>query len=139
MTADPGQPVTALDVLIVEDEPVVRSVMDQVLTRAGYSTTQADNGVAALEAVGQRDYRAIVCDIHMPRLNGIEFYQALRTRKPALADRCVFVTAVASSPPVSEFFAQADCVVIEKPYELKTLINAVSKLVGRPPSREMLL
>lgn len=126
------------DVLIVEDEPVVRSVMSQVLMTAGYSVTCAENGQDALTAVARNGFRAVVLDVHMPVLDGMRFYEALEARDADLAGRVLFITAVANAPPVAEFFARKKCRVLEKPYELKQLIDVVSDLVGRPPAREML-
>jgi CheY-like chemotaxis protein len=126
------------DVLIVEDEPGVRSVMSHVLTGAGYSVTCAENGQEALSAVERSGFRAVVCDVHMPVLDGMSFYQALEEKDASLAGRVLFVTAVADIPSVAEFFVRKKCRVLEKPYELKELLDIVSGLVGRPPAREML-
>jgi CheY-like chemotaxis protein len=128
-----------LDVLIVEDEPVVRSVMSRVLTEAGYDVTAVDNGFVALEAVEQNSFRAIVCDVHMPVLDGLRFYEQLASVAPDLIRRVLFITGIADSQPVADFFARNKCRVLEKPYELKALVTAVASLVGRPPSRAMLL
>jgi CheY-like chemotaxis protein len=128
-----------LDVLIVEDEPVVRAVMSKVLTEAGYAVSAVDNGFVALDAVEQHAFRAIVCDVHMPVLDGLGFYQQLESKAPDLARRVLFITAVAHTGAVAEFFAKNDCRVLEKPYELKALVTAVAQLVGRAPARGMLL
>jgi CheY-like chemotaxis protein len=128
-----------LDVLIVEDEPVVRSVMSKVLTEAGYEVTAVDNGFVALDAVEQNAFRAIVCDVQMPVMDGIQFYEAMEMKAPDLTRRVLFITAVAKVGPVAEFFARNACRVLEKPYELKALVTAVATLVGRPPARAMLL
>ncbi|MBI4501230.1 MAG: response regulator [Gemmatimonadetes bacterium] len=127
------------DVLIVEDEPVVRSVMATILTRAGYTITAVENGEAALAAVHARRYRAIVCDVKMPVVDGLQLYEQLESLHPALASRVIFVTAVARAPKVAEFLNDTGRPVFEKPYELKALVLAVADLVNRPPSREMLL
>jgi two-component system response regulator GlrR len=133
--------VTALpqhDILVVEDEPIVRSVMSHVLTASGYSVTCAENGEAALAALDQNQFRAVVCDIHMPVLDGVRFFEALEERNADLAKRVLFVTAVGNAPSVADFFARKKCRVLEKPYELRKLLENVSFLVGRPPAREML-
>lgn len=127
------------DVLIVEDEPVVRSVMSHVLVQAGYGVTAVENGFEALKVIRERGFRAIVCDVHMPILDGLRFFEELEGVNAAQAGRVLFITAVAQAPSVAEFFARKGCRVLEKPYELKDLLGEVSLLVGRPPSREMLL
>ena len=134
-----NHPLPQQDVLIVEDEPTVRSVMSHVLVQAGYGVTAVENGFEALQAVRIQGFRAIVCDIHMPILDGMRFFEELEGVNSALARRVLFITAVAQAPSVAEFFARKGCRVLEKPYELKDLLGEVSLLVGRPPSREMLL
>jgi two-component system cell cycle response regulator CpdR len=134
--ADRDQP---LDVLIVEDEPVVRSVMSDVLAQAGYAVTAVENGLAGLKEVEQHQFRAIVCDIHMPVLDGIRFYEQVVSAHPDQARRFLFITGVAHSAVVAEFFAQKAFRVLEKPYELRALVNEVAGLVGRPPAAAMIL
>jgi CheY-like chemotaxis protein len=86
--------------------------MERVLSAAGYSSKAVENGHAALEEVGKHAYGAIVCDIAMPGMDGLEFYRALEHRHPALAPRVL---------------------LIEKPYRIKKLVDAVARLVKRPP------
>ena len=128
-----------LDVLIVEDEPVVRSVMSNILSQAGYGVVTVENGLDALKEIDQHPFLAIVCDIHMPVLDGMRFYARVESSHPELANRFLFITGVANSPAVAEFFAQNSLRVLEKPYELKALVNEVAGLVGRPPAAAMIL
>jgi PAS domain S-box-containing protein len=73
-------------ILVVEDEPVVRSLVRRTLEEAGYQVYQAPNGAAALDYVlaqpGQIDL--VLSDIVMPRLNGLELLARLRDRLPRL-------------------------------------------------------
>jgi GAF domain-containing protein/CheY-like chemotaxis protein len=69
-------------VLVVDDDPAVRSVITQTLERAGWSIGEAENGRIALQRVAARRPDAIVLDLLMPELNGFEFLAALR-REPA--------------------------------------------------------
>jgi CheY-like chemotaxis protein len=125
------------DVLIVEDEPVVRSVMERVLVEAGYEVQAVANGLEALAAVQDRSYRAVVCDIKMPLVDGPKFYGQLASGYPALAKRVLFVTGVAGAPGITEFLRNTGCRVLWKPYEIRTFVYAVSELVGRLPSTGM--
>ena len=122
------------DVLVVEDEVVPRSVMETVLTHSGYGVTAVGNVEAALAAVAEHPYGAIVCDIRMPGKDGVDFYRALEGQHPHLAERVVFVTAVESAPGVSEFLQQTGRPVLRKPYAIRALVDAVAQLVRRPPS-----
>jgi two-component system, OmpR family, response regulator len=65
-------------ILIVDDDPHIRELLDFALTKAGYETRQAEDGVAALEAAQARMPDLVVLDINMPRLDGLEVCRRLR-------------------------------------------------------------
>ncbi|MHB8846198.1 MAG: sigma-54-dependent transcriptional regulator [Nitrospirota bacterium] len=66
-------------VLIVDDEPDIRLVMSANLKKEGYHVDTAGDGEEALKKIGSRDYDAIVLDHQMPRLNGMQFLERLRS------------------------------------------------------------
>ncbi|RYF95577.1 MAG: response regulator transcription factor [Caulobacteraceae bacterium] len=65
-------------ILIVDDDPHIRELLDFALTKAGYATRQAEDGVAALAAVEEQAPDLVVLDINMPRLDGLEVCRRLR-------------------------------------------------------------
>ncbi len=65
-------------VLLVEDDPIVRIAYTKVLRTSGLELETAEDGVEALEKVRWGNFDAVVSDINMPRLSGIEFLRALR-------------------------------------------------------------
>ena len=71
-------------ILVVDDDPDLRALMSQVLTRAGYEITMAADAPAARELVAARRPDLIVSDIRMPVVSGTEFVAGLR-EDPALA------------------------------------------------------
>jgi putative two-component system response regulator len=72
-------------VLIVDDDPGVRNVITRILNMNNYETTDLDNAEDALEIVRTRSFDLIVCDIHMPGMNGLEFLEALKLIDPGIA------------------------------------------------------
>jgi CheY-like chemotaxis protein len=125
--------VTSRDVLIVEDNPSVRSVMIRVLEQAGFSVDAVPDGLEALDMLAARRYRAVVCDVLMPFVNGKEFYEQLRAQAPDQAERVVFVTGT-EELPYKRFLALSGRPVLRKPYDLREMIRVVAELVGRPPN-----
>jgi len=76
---DPAQEAaTAAQVLVVEDSVTVREVERHFLEQAGYQVTTAVNGVDGLNKAKAGDYRILITDIDMPRMNGIELIRTLR-------------------------------------------------------------
>lgn len=74
------KPLNGKQVLIVEDEVVFRSLLDNFLGALGVTTALADDGIQALEKMQQGNFDLLICDLAMPRMNGIKLVEHLRTR-----------------------------------------------------------
>ena len=70
--------------LVVEDEPMIRQLFSALLTAAGYSVAQAEDGFAALEEVRRQRPALILSDLNMPRMTGFELLSVIRRRFPAI-------------------------------------------------------
>ena len=69
------------NVLVVEDERILREAYVNILSHEGYSATQAINGRDALEKLAQKHFDLILLDILMPEMNGLEFLQKAELTK----------------------------------------------------------
>ncbi|ENQ2372679.1 TPA: two-component system response regulator RssB [Salmonella enterica subsp. enterica serovar Enteritidis] len=74
------QPLVGKQILIVEDEPVFRSLLDSWFSSLGATTALAGDGVDALELMGRFTPDLMICDIAMPRMNGLKLVENLRNR-----------------------------------------------------------
>ncbi len=119
-----------VNVLVVEDDPDTRAGMVKVLLAAGCTVAEAEDGRAALRAVEGRRFDAIVCDLRMPYLPGGGFYEELLRRNPDLARRVVFVSAIAHDPAVRQFLDGTGQPYLQKPYEVKELIETVKRVAA---------
>ncbi len=72
-------------VLVVDDEEDIRTTMRAVLRRAGYTVTAVSNGDAALQAVREHGYPAVICDLRMPGMSGDELIAKLRAEHPQVS------------------------------------------------------
>ncbi|OGU23627.1 MAG: hypothetical protein A3K13_10730 [Gemmatimonadetes bacterium RIFCSPLOWO2_12_FULL_68_9] len=104
--------------------------MRKVLVEAGFTVTEADDGLRALEIASQRRFDAIVCDLRLPYLPGGGFYEALLERDPELAKRVIFVSAIAHDPAVRQFLEATGRPYLQKPYEVKELIETVKRVAA---------
>jgi DNA-binding response OmpR family regulator len=119
-------------VLVVDDEPMVRETLGQVLSDEGYVVDLAVDGESALERVHAARPDAILLDLMMPGMNGRQFLQALR-EEPAYADVPVMImTAVHGLEVNWPTLGASD--LVEKPFNVEELLNKVALAVYR--SRE---
>ncbi|MEB4676212.1 two-component system response regulator RssB [Enterobacteriaceae bacterium G50] len=72
------QPLAGKQILIVEDEPVFRSLLDSWLSSLGAETSLAQDGVAALEILASIQPDLMICDLAMPRMNGLTLVEHVR-------------------------------------------------------------
>ena len=68
-------------ILIVDDEENIRHLLTLILKKEGYDVTAVPDGEAALEALGRSDFQAVLCDLRMPRLDGMGFLGELQRRQ----------------------------------------------------------
>jgi len=120
-----------VDILIVDDDQDVRRVFTRSLERAGYMVTAVENGLAAFAELQRHQYRAIVCDVHMPFLEGRTFYDELLKDYPQMAQRVLFATGWTEHDEVGPFLKQTGRPVLRKPVDLKELVTTVRGVAER--------
>ena len=94
-------------VLVVEDEPALAAAVSEALTDAGFVVDRAGDGEEALRRVGAKAYDLIVCDLKMPKIDGIRFYQKLSASHPDVARRVIFVTGDVAGTEAESFSRKA--------------------------------
>jgi CheY-like chemotaxis protein len=116
-------------VLIVDDEEAIRSAMRRALERRGWVVDEAADGREALLKldVGGRpgEYDAIVSDLRMPGISGIELCEQLSTLHPDLAARTIVITGDTASPAVAKFLATAGRPHLQKPFDMRLLAQLI--------------
>jgi DNA-binding response OmpR family regulator len=118
-------------VLVVDDEPMVRDTLGQVLSDEGYVVDLAVDGETALERIHAMRPDAILLDLMMPGMNGRQFLQALRD-EPAYASVPVMIMTAVHGLELSATLGVSE--VVEKPFNVDELLNKVALAVYR--SRE---
>ena len=122
-------------VLVIDDEPMIRSLVTRVL--AGYfQVTSADGVRAALAALNESQaFDAILCDLMMPTESGMDFFGVVRRLYPDLVKRVAFITGGAVTPDTSKFLETAARPVLNKPFTPEALAAFVEQLVGEGVTR----
>jgi CheY-like chemotaxis protein len=121
-----------LNILIADDDEMVRSILRLMLGARGYGVTEAADGVAALKQYREapEKYNLVLLDQHMPNLGGPEALQQMRTVCPGLK-------AILLSGGLQECAAEdletGRTRQLQKPFEYKELITLVGEMVGPAP------
>jgi signal transduction histidine kinase len=136
--APPAPPVQkARDrVLVIDDDPLVLAAMARMLAQE-FSVEKATSPREALAMLSGHRFDAIVCDVVMPEMTGMQFCTEAERRQPGVASRIVFVTGAVLMPEVQAFREQSRHVWMDKPFSLQGLLDAVRAAVdaARPPTR----
>jgi len=74
--------------------------------------------------VRSRSFDLIVCDLKMPRVDGMAFYRAIAATNPPLARRVVFVTGDVAGTDAERFLEESGCRWLAKPFRLADLLRA---------------
>src|SRR3989454_12351220 len=114
-------------ILVVDDDAVTRQAMVLLLEREGHQIVAVENGLEAMERLGDRDntFDAIVTDLQMPRLGGRAMYEQLVNSRPLVARRFVFVTGDQGRGRTRAVFEECGQPAVTKTYDLGDLINAI--------------
>ena len=125
----PQQPISleafkGLRVLVVEDEPALAQAVAEALGDAGFNVDRAGDGEEGLTRLTEADYDLIVCDLKMPRIDGMQFYRAMATATPALARRVIFVTGDVAGTDAERFLEETGCRWLSKPFRLGDLLRS---------------
>lgn len=105
-----------IDVLVVDDEPKIRQVLEQILAARGCAVRTAQDGLDGLAQFNQRHADVVVTDIKMPRMNGIELLRELKHLDPLL--NVVVITAYPSIEGAVQAMQHGACDFITKPFDI---------------------
>ncbi|MGQ0695279.1 MAG: response regulator [Nitrospiraceae bacterium] len=116
-------------VLIVDDEPDIRKVVRLTLQKAGYDVIEAENGEKAIEAINTGENRllldVIVCDIRMPKVNGIEAIAYFRQNYPRVP--LIVLTGFPDTDMATSLLRQGVVDYLVKPVEGEKLKASVAR------------
>jgi two-component system NtrC family sensor kinase len=118
-------------ILVIDDERAVRDLISDALTIEGHEVLTAENGKEGLDLIGQYRFDLVFCDLRMPEMDGQALYEEVQRDHPQVLKRIVFVTAQANSSDYGPFLRETGIPVIEKPFTLSQLRQAVTKMVGQ--------
>ena len=120
-----GEVTRGATVLLVEDERALAVAVSEALVDAGLQVDYAGDGEEALARVRQNSYDLVICDLKMPRVDGMALYRAIAAASPVLARRVIFVTGDVAGADAERFLEESGCRWLAKPFRLADLLRAV--------------
>ena len=115
-----------MNVLVVDDSKSLRLLVGVALRRAGHEVAEAGDGVEALQALEGAEVACVVCDLNMPRMDGFEFLERLRTLPGHGRTPVVVLTTECSPASVARGEAAGVRAWIVKPFRTEQLVAAVA-------------
>lgn len=124
-------------ILLIDDEPAVRELLSDFLTRSGHLVTGAANGAEGEALYKSRSFDLVIMDILMPQQGGLETILRLKSRYPDI--RLIAISGGCMLPAESYLSLVRPLGVDEclsKPFELSELIDSVNRLLNRAVGEE---
>jgi two-component system chemotaxis response regulator CheY len=118
----------AKTVLVIDDSASLRQLVRMSLQSAGYDVVEADDGSTALTKLDGRKLHLAVCDVNMPKLDGISFVKQARARQEYRFLPVIMLTTESQEARMLEGKAAGAKAWIVKPFQPAQLLDAVAKL-----------
>jgi len=115
-------------VLVVEDEPVVRNLIVEVLQDLGYRALEASDGPAGLRILQSRQHiDLLVTDVGLPGVNGRQLADAARETRPSL--KVLFITGYAGNTTPANSFLAPGMELLAKPFPVEALATRIRNII----------
>lgn len=108
-----------LNILVVEDEPDLREILVFVLQDIGYNVFEAENGEVGLKMCQNQKIDAIISDIRMPKVDGVQLLKSMREKSPEIP--VIFLVTGYADIKESEVYKLGANAFLNKPYDINEL------------------
>ena len=118
-------------ILIIEDEPAIRRVLTKILSEENdrYQVEEAEDGLQGMEKIKNTDYDLILCDIKMPKMDGVEVLEATKKIKPEIP--MVMISGHGDMETAIHTMRLGAFDYISKPPDLNRLLNTVRNALDK--------
>ena len=118
-------------ILIIEDEAAIRRVLTKILSEESstYQVEEAEDGVQALEKIKNNDYDLVLCDIKMPKMDGVELLEEVKKIKPEIP--MVMISGHGDMETAIQTMRLGAFDYISKPPDLNRLLNTVRNALDK--------
>ena len=115
-----------VNVLVVDDEAIMRSLITDILQEKGIQTISVTNGKEALDKMEEMSFSAVFLDVHMPVMNGLETLKAIKKMFPGMP-----VAMMDSYPDqlVAESLREGVVACMHKPFIIREVEDIIDKII----------
>lgn len=117
------------DILVVDDEPIIRDILVRKLTSSGYMPVAVGNAFEALDKMREKTFPVILSDIMMPGIDGIELLKKVRSGYPDTA--VVMITAVSNANAAIEALKEGASDYLIKPFNLEEIVMSIANALEK--------
>lgn len=118
-------------ILIIEDEPEIRTLLRYNLKKMGYELQEAENANDALIWLDQLNFELILLDLMLPGLSGMEFLKLIRNKTEHNSTRVLVVSALSDEGRIISALQQGADDYVTKPFSVKLLLARIESLLRR--------
>ena len=118
-------------ILIIEDEAAIRRVLKNIISEENktYQVEEAENGITGIEQISKKDYDLVLCDIKMPKMDGVEVLEKIKKLKPEIP--VVMISGHGDLDTAVNTMRLGAFDYISKPPDLNRLLNTVRNALDR--------
>jgi CheY-like chemotaxis protein len=128
-----------MNVLFIEDDPMNRRVVGDMMDVAGAAMTGAESAEVGLQLIDENDYAIILIDLRMPGMDGITAIQHIRARGDAKAQLPIIVVTADTAVDLRErCLAQGADDVLFKPVAMEALFDAMGRMLAKAAGNSMI-
>lgn len=120
---------TEAKILVVDDEKIMRDLVQRILNKAGYQVETKDNGEAALERLAEDDFDMVISDVNMPGVGGFELLKEVKKQYPQTA--VIMMTGYADTFTIKDALMFGADEYITKPFKHYEVTVVVERALWR--------
>lgn len=120
---------STITILIVDDEAMIRNLLEKILAKEGYKTLLAKDGQEALDIINTQKVDVVISDMKMPRMSGLELLKTLKKERPEIG--MVIMTGYGDTYTVKDALLLGADEYITKPFKSYEMLMIVERTYWR--------
>ena len=117
-------------ILVADDEPNIVISLEYLLKREGYTVVIARDGEEALDVIRREQPQLVLLDVMMPKKNGFEVCQEVRTDDALQSTRILMLTAKGRDTDIAKGIAMGADAYMTKPFSTRDLVQKVAEMLS---------